>query len=141
MISKELILEGTKFRKTVHITVYNEDIEIRPLTEIEIAKVFKKVEKEGFLISMEDTKISDNYILPIEACRYGIVDPSLHEIINPDAPKEEQKEVFESMVGNALVEIGREIINISSVGSQELLDFFKEQKAKSLSGSIIQDIK
>ena len=141
MISKELILEGTRFRKTVHVTVYNDDVEIRPLTEIEIAKVFKKVEKEGFLLTTDDTKLSDNYILPIEACRYGIVDPALHEIVNPEAPKEEQKEVFESMVGNALVEIGREIINISSVGSQELQDFFKEQKAKSLSGSIIPDTK
>ena len=139
MISKELILEGTRFRKNVHVTVYDDDVEIRPLTETEIAKVFKKVEEAGF--STTDPKLSDNYILQIEACRYGIVDPALHEIVNPDAPKSSQQEVFENMVGNALIEIGREIINISTVGSQELVDFFKEQKAKSLSGSIIQDIK
>ena len=123
MISKELILEGTKFRKNVHVTVYDDDVEIRPLTESEIAKVFKKVEESGF--STTDPKLSDNYILQIEACRYGIVDPALHEKV-----ENSNSEVFEQMVGNALIEIGREIINISTVGSQELIDFFKDQKAK-----------
>ena len=123
MISKELILEGTKFRKNVHVTVYDDDVEIRPLTESEIAKVFKKVEESGF--STTDPKLSDNYILQIEACRYGIVDPALHEKVENC-----NCEVFEQMVGNALIEIGREIINISTVGSQELIDFFREQKAK-----------
>lgn len=137
MISKQLILEGTKFRKNVHLTVYDEDIEIKPLTEIEIAKVFKKVEDAGF--STADPKLSDNYILQIEACRYGIVDKSLHEIANPEDPKEEQKEVFEYLMGNALIEIGREIINISTVGSTELSDFFKDLKASDSFGSIIQD--
>lgn len=138
MISKQLILEGTKFRKNVHLTIYNEDIEIRPLTEIEIAKVFKTVEDSGF--STTDPKLSDNYILQIEACRYGITDKSLHEIANPEDPKEEQKEVFELMVGNALIEIGREIINISTVNSTELSDFFRLQKGNDCSGSITQDI-
>jgi len=136
MISKELILEGSKFRKVVHVTMYDDDVEIRPLTETEIARVFKKVEDSGF--STTDPKLSDNYILQIEACRYGIVDKSLHEIANPDDPTELQKEVFENMLGNALIEIGREIINISTVGSQELIDFFKDLKAKSLSGCTIQ---
>jgi hypothetical protein len=137
MISKQLILEGSKFRKNVHLTIYDEDIEVRPLTEVEIAKVFKKVEDAGF--STTDPKLSDNYILQIEACRYGIVDKSLHEIANPEDPKEEQKEVFECMVGNSLIEIGREIINISTVGSTELSDFFRLQKDNVCSGSIIQD--
>ena len=82
MISKELILEGTKFRKTVHLTTYDEDIEIKPLSELEIAKVFKTVENSGF--STTDPKLSDNYILQLEACRYGIVDPALHERIEVD---------------------------------------------------------
>ena len=139
MISKELILSGTKFRKTVHVTVYDEDIEIKPLTELEISKVFKTVESSG--ASTTDPKLSDNYLMQIEACRYGIADPALHEIVNPDAPKADQKEVFESMVGNALIEIGREIIEISTVSSKELSDFFKEQKANGFSGSTIQDTK
>ena len=81
--------------------------------------------------------------MQLEACRYGIVDPALHErvevddINNPD--KKKTLEVFELMMGNALIEIGREVINISTVGSQELSDFFKSQKAKNLSGSIIVD--
>ena len=137
MISKELILEGSKFRKNVHVTVYDDDVLIRPLTETEIAKVFKKVEQSGF--KTEDPKLSDNYILQVEACRFGIVDKSLHEIANPEDPKSEQKEVFEMMVGNALIEIGREIINISTVGSQELNDFFKDLKDKNLCGSTIPD--
>lgn len=141
MISKELILEGTKFRKTVHLTTYDEDIEIKPLSELEIAKVFKTVENSGF--STTDPKLSDNYILQLEACRYGIVDPALHERIEIDDIDEPGKkktlEVFELMLGNALIEIGREVINISTVGSQELLDFFKGQKAKNLSGSITVD--
>jgi len=135
MISKELILEGTRFRKKVHVTAYDDDIEIRPLTEVEIAKVFKKVENEGF--STTDPKLSDNYILQIEACRYGIVDPSLHEIVE-DADGQ-KREVFENMVGNALIEIGREIINISTVDSKELIDFFKDLKAKSSPGCITPD--
>ena len=141
MISKELILQGTKFRKTVHLTVYNEDIEIKPLTEIEIAKVFKKVESTGF--STVDPKLSDNYILQLEACRYGIVDPKLHEKVevddvdNPGSKK--SVEVFELMMGNALMEIGREVISISTVDSKELSDFFKCQKVSDLSGSITQD--
>lgn len=139
MISKQLILEGSKFRKNVHVTMYQDDIEIRPLTEGEIAKVFKKVEDAGF--STSDPKLSDNYILQVEACRYGITDKSLHEIINPEDPEEDQKEVFESMIGNALIEIGREIINISTVGSAELADFFKELKDKNSYGSIIPDTK
>lgn len=141
MISKELILEGTKFRKNVHLTTYDEDIEIKPLSELEIAKVFKTVENSGF--STTDPKLSDNYILQLEACRYGIVDPALHERIEVDDIDEPGKkktlEVFELMLGNALIEIGREVINISTVGSQELSDFFKGQKAKNLSGSIIVD--
>ena len=141
MISKELILEGTKFRKTVHLTTYDEDIEIKPLSELEIAKVFKTVENSGF--STTDPKLSDNYILQLEACRYGIVDPALHERIEIDDIDEPGKkktlEVFELMLGNALIEIGREVINISTVGSQELLDFFKGQKVKNLSGSITVD--
>ncbi len=137
MISKQLILEGSKFRKNVHLTVYDEDIEIKPLTEVEIAKVFKKVEDAGF--STTDPKLSDNYILQIEACRYGIVDKTLHEIANPEDPKDEQKEVFEYLMGNALIEIGREIINISTVGSTELSDFFRLQKDNVCSGSITQD--
>lgn len=141
MISKELILEGTKFRKIVHLTMYDEDVEIKPLSELEIAKVFKTVENSGF--STTDPKLSDNYILQLEACRYGIVDPALHERIEIDDIDEPGKkktlEVFELMLGNALIEIGREVINISTVGSQELLDFFKGQKAKNLSGSIIAD--
>ena len=126
-ISKELILEGAKFRKMIHITAYDEDIEIRPLTDIEIAKVFKKVEAAGF--NTTDPKLSDNYILQVEAARYGIVDKSLHEIANPEDLEEEQKEVFELLVGNAQAEIGRVIIAISTVDSEELNDFFKQQKA------------
>lgn len=141
MISKELILEGTKFRKTIHLTTYDEDIEIKPLSELEIAKVFKTVENSGF--STSDPKLSDNYILQLEACRYGIVDPALHERIEIDDIDEPGKkkilEVFELMLGNALMEIGREVINISTVGSQELSDFFKGQKVKNLSGSTIAD--
>ena len=141
MISKELILEGTKFRKTIHLTTYDEDIEIKPLSELEIAKVFKTVESSGF--STSDPKLSDNYILQLEACRYGIVDPALHERIETDDIDEPGKkkilEVFELMLGNALMEIGREVINISTVGSQELSDFFKGQKVKNLSGSTIAD--
>ena len=141
MISKELILEGTKFRKTVHLTTYDEDVEIKPLSELEIAKVFKTVEDAGF--STTDPKLSDNYILQLEACRYGIVDPALHERVEIDDIDEPGKkktlEVFELMMGNALIEIGREVINISTVGSQELSDFFKSQKVKNLSGSIIVD--
>lgn len=138
MISKQLILEGSKFRKTVHLTTYDEDIEIRPLTENEIAKVFKTVENAGYNTS--DSKLSDNYILQVEACRYGIVDKTLHEIVNPEDPKENQKEVFELLVGNALIEIGREIINISTVGNTELSDFFKHRKDSICSGSITPDI-
>ncbi len=141
MISKELILEGTKFRKTIHLTTYDEDIEIKPLSELEIAKVFKTVENSGF--STSDPKLSDNYILQLEACRYGIVDPALHERIETDDIDEPGKkkilEVFELMLGNALMEIGREVINISTVGSQELSDFFKGQKVKNLSGSTTVD--
>ena len=44
------------------------------------------------------------------------------------------------MTGNALIEIGREIINISTVASKELSDFFRHLKDKDSSGSIIQDI-
>lgn len=138
MISKQLILEGSKFRKTVHLTAYDEDIEIKPLTEGEIARVFKKVEDAGFTTA--DGKLSDNYILQVEACRYGITDKSLHEIANPEDPVTEQKEVFELMTGNALIEIGREIINISTVASTELSDFFRSLKAKDCSGCITQDI-
>lgn len=141
MISKELILEGTKFRKTIHLTTYDEDIEIKPLSELEIAKVFKAVENSGF--STSDPKLSDNYILQLEACRYGIVDPALHERVEIDdidnPGKKKTLEVFELMLGNALIEIGREVINISTVGSQELSDFFKGQKVKNLSGSTIVD--
>lgn len=142
MISKELILAGNKFRKFVHLTVYDEDIEIKPMTEIEIAKVFKSVEKLGF--STSDTNLSDNYILQTEACRYGIVDPALHEKVEVDDPetgKKVTKEIFELMVGNALIEIGKEIINISTVGSQELQDFFREAKANNSCGSTTQDTK
>ena len=139
MISKELILEGTKFRKTVHLTTYDEDIEIKPLTESEIAKVFKNVEDEGF--STSDEKLSDKYVLQLEACRYGIVDPKLHEKIEVDDSDGSKKtvEVFELMMGNALMEIGREVINISTVGSNELQDFFKARKVSDLSGSTTQD--
>lgn len=146
MISKELILEGTKFRKTVFVTVYQDEIEIRPLSEIEIAKVFKRVEDLGF--STTDPKLSDNYVLQIEACRYGIVDPALHEIIEIDdidletGKKCKKKvEVFETMLGNALAEIGRAIINISTVNSEELMDFFNRVKmGESSHGSTIADI-
>jgi hypothetical protein len=133
MISKELILEGAKFRKDVPVTIYQESITVRPLTELEIAKVFKKVEDAGF--DTTDPKLSDNYLLQLEACRFGIVDPKLHEIANPEDPVESQQEVYELMVGNALSEIGRAIISISTVGSEELSDFFKNLKAKSCSGS------
>lgn len=126
MISKELILEGAKFRKTIKVTVYDEEIEIKPLTDIEIAKVFKKVEESGF--DTKDPQISDNYIMQTEACRYGIVDKALHEIVNPEDPPEKQKEVFELMIGNALIEIGQAIIEISTVSSEELNDFFRQQK-------------
>lgn len=133
MISKELILEGAKFRKEVQVTIYQESIMVKPLTELEIAKVFKKVEDAGF--DTTDPKLSDNYLLQLEACRFGIVDPKLHEIVNPEDPIENQQEVYELMVGNALSEIGRAIISISTVGSEELSDFFKDLKAKSYSGS------
>ena len=138
MISKELILEGARFRKTVHLTVYDEDVEIRPLTEVEIAKVFRATEDAGF--NTTDTKLSDNYVLPIEACRYGLVDKALHEIANPEADPADQKEVFELMMGNALIEAGREIINISTVTSTELSDFFKARKGNASCGSTIPDI-
>lgn len=133
MISKELILEGAKFRKDVHITVYDENIVVRPLTELEIAKVFKKVEESGF--ETTDPKLSDNYLLYVETCRYGIVDPKLHEIVNPEDPVEKQKEIYELMTGNALTEIGKAITSISTVDSKELSDFFKNLKDKSCSGS------
>ena len=126
VLTKELILSGSKFRKTIHVTSYGEDIEIRPLTDVEIAKIFKKVENSGF--DTTDPKLSDNYILQVEACRFGIVDKSLHEIYNPEDPEEDQKEVFELMIGNSLAEIGRAIISISTVGNEELNDFFIQQK-------------
>jgi len=43
------------------------------------------------------------------------------------------------MVGNALVEIGREIINISTAGSEDLQNFFKVLKGNDLSGSTMLD--
>lgn len=127
MITKDLILEGTKFRKKVKVTVYDEEIEVRPLTDVEIAKIFKTVEDSGYDTS--DPKVSDNFILQVEACRYGIVDKALHEIANPEDPIENHKEVFELMIGNALIEIGQAIISISTVGNEELTDFFRHLKA------------
>ena len=129
VLTKELILEGSKFRKMVNVTAYQDTVEIRPLTDGEIARIFRKVEDAGF--DTTDPKLSDNYILQVESCRFGIVDKSLHEIANPDDPKEEQKEVFEFLIGNAQAEIGRAIISISTVGSEELNDFFKLQKDNS----------
>ena len=67
--------------------------------------------------------------MQVEACRYGIVDKALHEIANPEDPKTDQKEVFELMIGNALIEIGQAIISISTVGNEELTDFFRQLKA------------
>lgn len=126
VLSKELILSGSKFRKTIKVTAYDDDVEIKPLTDVEIAKIFKKVEDAGF--STEDPKLSDNYLMQVEACRFGLVDKSLHEIVNPEDEEKDQKEVFELMIGNALAEIGREIISISSVANEELNDFFRLQK-------------
>src|SRR5574344_1134768 len=127
MITKDLILEGTKFRKKVKVTVYDEEIEVRPLTDVEIAKIFKTVEDSGY--DTTDPKVSDNFILQVEACRYGIVDKALHEIANPEDPIENHKEVFELMIGNALIEIGQAIISISTVGNEEVTDFFRLLKA------------
>jgi hypothetical protein len=138
-LTKELILEGSKYRKDVKVSIYGNDcmVTIRPITDSEIARVFKRVEDAGFTTA--DGKLSDNYILQVEACRYGITDKTLHEIANPEDPVAEQKEVFELMTGNALIEIGREIINISTVASTELSDFFRQLKANDCSGSTIQD--
>ena len=128
MITKDLILEGTKFRKKVKVSVYDEEIEVRPLTDVEIAKIFKTVEDSGYDTS--DPKVSDNFILQVEACRYGIVDKALHEIANQEDPKTDQKEVLELMVGNAIIEIGQAIISISTVGNEELNDLFRKVKAR-----------
>lgn len=129
VLTKEMILEGSKFRKMVKVTAYDQEVEIRPLTDAEIAKIFKKVEDAGF--NTTDPKLSDNYMLQVEACKFGLVDKSLHEIVNPEDPEDEQKEVFEFLIGNAQAEIGRAIISISTVNSEDLNDFFKQQKASS----------
>ena len=51
MITKDLILEGTKFRKKVKVSVYDEEIEVRPLTDVEIAKIFKTVRVNSMMLA------------------------------------------------------------------------------------------
>jgi hypothetical protein len=137
-LTKEMIIKGKEFRKEIPVSIYGGlTVTIRPLTDLELSKIFKDLEAEGIDTS-DKASVSKNYSLMVEACKYGIVNEGLHEKIkvreyNDDFKRvvEVEREVLEFLIGNAAVEIGTKIIEISTSSSEELKDFFKTQLAMS----------
>ena len=80
MITKDLILEGTKFRKKVKVTVYDEEIEVRPLTDVEIAKLLgkkdlKNEKRADFIQGIVPDYVSTRNIID-EICKKLSIEPN-----------------------------------------------------------------
>lgn len=86
-------------------------VHLRALSFDEIAEVIRRFEECGY--SLQNLEPESGHWLLTEFCRYGIVNPDLHEIANPEDPEEEWAEVFELLPVNTIIELGEAIMSMS----------------------------
>ena len=88
-----------------------ERVHLRALSFEEIAKVIRRFEECGY--RLQSLEPESGHWLLTEFCRYGIINPDLHEITNPEDPEEEQIEAFELLPVDTVIELGEAIISMS----------------------------
>lgn len=149
-----MLLRGRKFTKTIKVTEYGDEIEIRAITNLEMSRILTKMEKLGMNPTEEYIPTKWNKIMARLACQYGVVDKELTRPILEQAKSadgtllvdEKEKPVMEPLLdedgetpltpidllmGQSTLQIGLEILNMSSPNSKELRDFFRVKKEKS----------
>lgn len=108
-LTKEMVVKGNQYRKTITVKQYNNaEVEIRPLTDLELATI---LEKTGVSLDPDNMKSPGMAKVLVEACRYGIVDPELRSVVD-------------QLSLGAAYAIGSEILNLSLVTTDEIMAFF-----------------
>ena len=136
MINREILMRGHRYRKKIKVAAYDDEIEIRALTEVEVTKIMRILESEGINPKESDETLSTNYRMLYWACRFGITDKSITGPLPDDMQAEmregpDDKFIYtgvDIMIGSSMRQIGSYIISISSAGAEEVKDFLKAPK-------------
>jgi len=116
-LTKEQIIKGKEFRKEIKLSAYGEDctVDIRPLTSLELEKVFQELEKSGQYVRNDDT-LGGKLALMRKVAEVGIVDEELRNLL-PD------------LLGSSVQEIGAAILDLSYSNPSDVKDFSQQTKA------------
>ncbi|MDH7597561.1 MAG: hypothetical protein QHG98_07490 [Methanothrix sp.] len=154
-LTRDLIVLGSQFRKTVHVQAYDADVDVRPLKTRELAQIVSALgytidEAMGELVTanissdsvdrlrngvVDETvarmvtrgALSEKFMrYMIEMCRYGIVDDDVRAAVD-------------DLIGLAAVEIGAAIMSLTFVPQEHILDFFRAMKDSTGQQSTPQD--
>jgi len=113
-----LIEGGIGYRKCITVAAYNgAEVEIRPLSDLEFARILNKTnlsDTEGMGADLMEganlPEVGKLYDLMIAICKVGIVDPDLRGMVD-------------QLVKGASVEIGTEILALTTASEDEVEDF------------------
>lgn len=144
MTLKELVLKGINHREKVHLPAYGVDVEVRPLSDLELAacrrdsKILSAISKSGVttvdsLIDADPVTIINKFSkiengpeelldsvfkLYREIVKRGVTNPELREIVdnpNKDIPGEPEKVmVIELLTGGSIPLIAEKILEITT---------------------------
>ena len=117
-LTKELIEGGIGYRKCITVSAYDDaEVEIRPLSDLEFARILNKTnlsDTEGMGADLMKKanlpEVGKLYDLMIAMCKVGIVDPDLRGMVD-------------QLVKGASVEIGAEILTLTTGPEEEVKDF------------------
>jgi hypothetical protein len=109
-LTKEKIVLGKKLIKSIKLTAYDGDeIDIRPLTSMELEGVFTKLEKMNIYVR-NDESMTAKLAFMREVSLIGIVDDEVRELI-PE------------LMGSSLQEIGAAILDLTYSTPGAVQDF------------------
>ena len=119
MLNLEQVLKGIEYRETIHLPFYNEDVEIRPLSDSEFAearrksgiiKVANTIQKKNIPtdnLAEIDTAVSALHLALVEI---GVTDPQIRDNAN-------------KLMGGSLQLIGEAIIKLTTASRNDILNF------------------
>ncbi len=132
-LTKELILKGRNYKKKVFVPAYNAEVEIRSLTDLELAECINAVKDKKSAKFIERLMSGEKEITPDMALECV---PLLAEIVargiilydrSGEQPRElsveEKKEIIAQMQGMTTVIIAGEILQLTVKPLEDLQDF------------------
>jgi hypothetical protein len=130
MLTLDKVLRGVDYREKVMLPFYQEEIEVRALSDSEFAEArrISGIIKVAHLIEKANTNKDDPSVnmgeidsavslLHLELAKMGIVDPLIREHAN-------------ELMGGSIQIIGEKIIGLSEAARNDILSFFGQAKEK-----------